>query len=1076
MPLSKGCHTLGQVGTLADLLERFDADARLKGRQFEHLCAWYLANDPLYRTQLARVWLWDDWPGRWGPDAGIDLVAEDRNGELWAIQAKAYDPGRSVTKADVQTFLSESNRLEFSYRLLIATTDRLGPTARRTIEAQEKQVGFLGLSELEAAEVSWPAALADLRPRPPRSKKPRPHQRHAVRDLIGGLAVHDRGQLVMACGTGKTLVALALAERLEAERVLVLVPSLSLLSQTLREWVANTTAPCVLLAVCSDETVSERDAMVSKTAELGLPVTTDPGTIAAFLASRVPDGGRRVVFATYQSSPRIAAAYKAGNAPELDLAVADEAHRCAGRISSDFATVLDADAIPARRRLFMTATPRYFTGKVLREAKEADLEVASMDDEATFGPVLHRLTFGEAIGRGLLSDYQVVVVGTDDSTYRAWAEGGRLVELDGPMVASDARMLAGQVGLAKAIAAHRLRRTITFHARVAAARRFAHSLPAVIRWMPDEDQPSSIVWAQAVSGEMSAGARNVALQRLRHLDDGEAGILANARCLAEGVDVPTLDGVAFVDPRRSEVEIVQAVGRAIRKAEDKTLGTIVLPVFISSDDDPDLSLDDSAFRPVWDVLRALRAHDADLAEELDSLRRELGHGATGLKLPSKIHLDLPEHVGTEFAEAFTIRTVEATTRPWEFWYGLLEVYAAEYEHTRVPNEADYHGVKLGGWVREQRVHWRKGRLDSERTARLEAMPGWTWDPFADDWMIGYEALQAYIAANGHGRVHDDLVEADYALGKWVTKQRMALRSGRIDPERKRILDGTPEWSWEPRVDRWEDGYEHLQTYVERTGTSLCPANHREPDGFKLGQWCGVNRSMRVKRILPPERAARLESLPEWSWQPRRDSWEPGFEHMTAYAEREGHSRVPQRWLEPDGFKLGQWVSVQRTEHAKGQMKPERARRLESIPSWLWNPYEADFDEGLSHLERYVADHDDARVRQDFVNAEGFPLGQWVAVRRREYAKGKLEPVRATRLETLPGWVWDKRQLDRDAGYAAVVAFFEREGHLRVSRDHIENGIRLGSWINNAKRRHKKGVLPVAQVERLEALPCWRWVN
>ena len=217
-----------------------------------------------------------------------------------------------------------------------------------------------------------------------------------------------------------------------------------------------------------------------------------PQEIAAFLRRR---SGPRVVFATYQSSPQIAKAFRLGRVPAFDLVIADEAHRCAGRVSSDFATILDAEEIKARRRLFMTATPRYFTGRVVREAKEADFEVASMDDEAAFGPVFHRLGFAEAIERDLLTDYQVVVVGVDDATYRDWAQRGRFVTIDGTKV-TDARTLAGQIGLAKAMRRYDLHRTITFHSRVKRAREFAHSLPEVIAWMPARQRPKGHLWSR----------------------------------------------------------------------------------------------------------------------------------------------------------------------------------------------------------------------------------------------------------------------------------------------------------------------------------------------------------------------------------------------------------------------------------------------------------------------------------------------------------------------------------------------------------------------------------------------------
>ncbi len=228
------------MAALADFLAGLDLDPVRRGRQFERICKWFLTHDPVYARQLRRVWLWNEWPGRWGIDAGIDLVAEDHDGRLWAIQAKAYDAAYRITKRDVDTFLSEAGRSEFSFRLLIATTNWIGRTAKRTIEAQEKQSSVVLRGDLEAAEVDWPASPSDLRSQRLPPKRPRPHQREAMNAVVKGFVRGDRGQLIMACGTGKTLAALFIHEKLAAERTLVLVPSLSLLAQTLREWTANT--------------------------------------------------------------------------------------------------------------------------------------------------------------------------------------------------------------------------------------------------------------------------------------------------------------------------------------------------------------------------------------------------------------------------------------------------------------------------------------------------------------------------------------------------------------------------------------------------------------------------------------------------------------------------------------------------------------------------------------------------------------------------------------------------------------------------------------------------------------------
>jgi superfamily II DNA or RNA helicase len=1061
------------VGAFSDLFARLDPDPRVRGRQFEHVCKWFLTNDPTYKSTLRRVWLWKEWTGRWGGDAGIDLVAEDHDGRLWAIQCKAYAPENTVTKADVDKFLSESSRAVFSYRLLIATTDKLHHVARRTINDQEKHVAFVGLSDLLTSHVNWHTNPFDMRPSPlPKPAKPREHQDEAIRDVVKGFTKSDRGQLIMACGTGKTLTSLFIKDKLDAERTLVLVPSLSLLKQTMQVWRVNARAPFEALPVCSDETVgrSDEDAAVAHTSELGVPVTTDPSEIATFLRRRT---GPHVVFSTYQSSPQVAAAFAVGRVPAFDLVVADEAHRVAGLESSDFATVLDGKAIKAQRRLFMTATPRYFTGRVLKAAQDADLEVASMDDETKFGTVFHRLTFGEAIKRELLTDYQVAVVGVDNDTYGEWAEKGVLVTRDGKKI-TDARTLAGQIGLAKAMRKYDLHRTISFHSRVARAREFAAEMPEVIEWMPARQRPKGALWSSHASGEMTAGERHVRLQHLSRLDDGQRGLLTNARCLSEGVDVPTLDGVAFIDPRRSEVDIVQAVGRAIRKSGDKNVGTIVIPVFIDTDDDPETALDDSAFKPVWDVIKALRSHDDELGEQLDELRRQIGRQGGRPRLPSKIHLDLPASVGFDFARAFDVRLVEQSTASWEFWFGLLERFVDNHRHTLVPQSYAVNGHKLGWWVTEQRQALREGKLDFDRKRRLQGLLGWTWDILAQRWEEGFSHLLRYVNQHGHPLVPQSYTVDGYRLGSWLNEQRQTFREGKLDPDRKRRLEELPGWTWEPKAAMWEEGFSHLLRYVDQHGHARVPKFYTV-NGFPLGSWA-IQQRHRYRNaedaLAADRRRSRLGELPGWTWDTKGDQWEEGFSHLLRYVDRHGHARVPASYT-VDGYRLGAWVHSQRNKHAKGALELDRQRRLQDLPGWTWDPFAAMWEEGFSHLLRYVELNGDACVPGWYM-VDGYRLGGWVVTQRNFRARGKLDADRQQRLSNVPGWTWEARADQWEEGFSHLRRYVDQHGHARMPQSYTIDGYRLGKWVGKQRNRHTEGTLDPDRERRLQDLPGWTW--
>ncbi|CAA0096105.1 UvrABC system protein B [Mycolicibacterium vanbaalenii] len=1062
------------MGTFDDLRATLHpVDNQRKGKQFESVCQWFLENDPTYQSLLRRVWLWDDWPGRRGIDAGIDLVAEDNYGKLWAIQAKVYAPSRSISKRDVDKFVAESSRSKFTHRLLIATTDKRHHIATRLMD--DLRIPFIGLTQLRAADdyLEWPSTPAALRPsKPPKPKKPWDYQRTAINDVVKGFNANDRGQLIMACGTGKTLTAWFITERLKAERALVLVPSLSLLKQTMREWqTANPRKPFATLPVCSDETVGAlgEDAAVAHTSDLGVPVTTDPEVIAEFLRKR---SGPRVVFSTYQSSPRIAAAFTLGRVPQFDLVIADEAHRVAGPVSGDFGTVLDATAIRGKRRLFMTATPRYFTGRVLREAKEADYEIASMDDPGRFGNVLHRLSFSEAIDRKLLTDYQVAVIGVDDATYRAWAERGALVTLDGKKI-TDARALAGQIGLAKAMKKFDLRRTISFHSRVKTAREFAASMPTVLAWMPPRQRPKGWLWSDYASGEMPAGERGVLIQRLKRLDDGERGLLANARCLAEGVDVPALDGVAFIDPRRSEVDIVQAVGRAIRKSDNKKIGTVVIPVFIDSEEDPEVALDSSVFKPVWDVIKALRAHDTELGEELDALRREMGRKGGKPRLPDKIYVDLPATVGKSFADAFEVRLVDATTAPWEFWYGLLEKRVAQIGNAPVFKDEVFEGHRLGGWCVTQRVKGRNGTLSEDRFALLDSFPGWMWDRHEGRWEAGYRLMLEYQKEHGDTLIPATVDYKGYPLGTWASIQRSDGRAGKLNVDRYQKLDAIPGWVWHLEDERWENGFRHLQEYVDEYGNSRVKQSFKSADGFALGAWVNFQRlRYRQGRLVEPHRAERLAVLPGWVWSALDAKWEDGFQALKWFAETYGHVNVP-IGFKVDGleFDLRNWYANQKPKFHK--LSIERQERLSSLPGWASSTQEGRWEGGFRRMLDYVREFGDAKVERGY-QVDGFPLGAWAMTQRGEFKKGSLSKDRIKRLSALPGWDWDRRGGKWEEGFARLRIYIKNHGSPPSDDYEEEDLYRLGAWTAQQRHLKRSGKLSPDRMKRLDRLKGWDW--
>jgi len=775
------------MASFTDFFRSLDPDAGKRGKQFEHFVKWFLKNDPEWSTQVDQVWLWEEYPKNWGRDCGIDLVFRHKNGENWAVQAKCYAPTTSITKADVDSFISESNRDGIDKLLLIATTDLIGANAKQVCDAQDKKVTRYLLSHFDESSIEYPASLEDLPKAKPRDKpKPRAHQLEAIEAVATKFKDIDRGQLIMACGTGKTFTTLWIKEKLRVESTLVLLPSLGLLSQTLHEWTMAANEPFEVLCVCSDESVGKKgsDEAVHSVNDLAFPVTSHSNEIKAFLNRT----GRKVIFSTYQSSPLIAEAQGDLLVPYFDLAIADEAHRCAGKVSGDFSTILDAQKIRAKKRLFTTATPRTYSSNLKKAAEERGVEVVGMNDEAVFGTVLYALNFGEAIKRGLLTDYRVVIIGVDDPTISAWIDKRELLKSDSD-IEMDAESLASQVGLLKAIKDFDLHRMISFHSRVSRAEEFSKNIHKVIDWIDEKHKPSGELKSDFVSGEMPTDKRRNKLAQLKGLQENQRGLLTNARCLSEGVDVPSLDGVAFIDPRSSQIDIIQAVGRAIRLSTNKQAGTIVLPVFISQGDDPEQALEEGKFKPVWDVLNALKAHDDVLADELTQLRIDLGRKGGGIidhDAFSKITIDLPLNINKSFGDELRTLLVENVTAPWDFYFGLLLEYRSLHGDCYVPrgykaNEK----FNLDNWVQTQRSAINTGSLSRDRLNKLLAI-GFDSNPHDSLWDAKFHQLKNYYQVNGNANVGSR--DPQRELARWVVKQRVKFREGRLTDQQVEKLN------------------------------------------------------------------------------------------------------------------------------------------------------------------------------------------------------------------------------------------------------------------------------------------------
>ena len=629
---------------------------RDSGTLFEELMIKYFENEPKFKSEYKEVLTYADWADKYADelslpnkkDTGIDLVATNHLGEHHAIQCKNYVPSHKMAKSDIDSFMSASGKSYFSYRIVISTVDEWTDNATQMIDNQNPPVSMINLTELEQSSIDWDEFYKNEEIKFVEKYELRPHQQGAHNGVINGLKEADRGKLILACGTGKTFTSLRIAETMagKGKKVLFLVPSLALLSQTLNEWTQQAKIPLKNFAVCSDSDVGKRnksddDRVIATRSDLDFPSTTNAKSLSNAIKALHDDEYMTVVYSTYHSINVLSDAQMSHNIGEFDLIVCDEAHRTTGATFDDedesaFVMVHNNDNIMGKKRLYMTATPRIYS----EDAKSTEsVQLCSMDDEKLFGKELHVINFSQAVALDLLVDYKVIVLSVEESVISRRIQS-LLRDEDNHLKVDDAAKI---IGCWKALAKHGLddsddpmKRAVAFcqvigtdykgSSHKVSSKLISEMFSEVVTEYQKaeiealkEDDPNAVIpqslalqcECEHVDGSMNASEKQAKLDWLKQdLDDNTCHILSNVRCLSEGVDVPALDAVMFLTPRQSQVDVVQSVGRVMRKSAGKKRGYVILPVVVPAGMDPADALNDNkVYKVVWQVLNALRSHD-----------------------------------------------------------------------------------------------------------------------------------------------------------------------------------------------------------------------------------------------------------------------------------------------------------------------------------------------------------------------------------------------------------------------------------------------------------------------------------
>lgn len=989
MPLHPKAKEFAKSGLFAGLRSFEDLEKRIaaipenkmKGDAFEVFAEAYLATQRKHDTH--QVWPRSATPldvlGKLGlgeMDYGVDGVLETLLGDLSAYQVKFRAGREPMTWRELSTFMGLADSPHIRSRILITNCDEL-PAVMNERQGffciRGSDLDRMDPSDFQAIESWFAEAVVQ-----PTKKKPLPHQEEALADIVPSLQKEDRATAIMACGTGKTLVTLWTAEQLGAQKILVLLPSLALLRQTLHEWLKETS--CDSLAyhcVCSDPTVKgDADAISTAQSDLDFEVSTNHETVRRFLDA--PFKGTKVIFSTYQSASVVGQALKPGEA--FDLGIFDEAHKTAGREGRNYGYALDDKNLPIAKRLFVTATPRHYNPS--KKNKDGEATIAfSMDDPKVYGQQCHTLSFSKAANLGIICGYKVIIsVITSDQVNDELLSKG-LVTVKGDDIR--ARQVANQIALRDAAAKYGVSKIFTFHSTVKSAASFvAEGGEGVRSHLPEFS-------AFHVSGEMPAAHRERLMRDFRNIPKA---VMSNARCLTEGVDVPAVDMVAFLSPKKSKVDIVQAIGRAMRKSYGKETGYVLVPLYLEQKEGESLekAIERANFEEIWDVLQSLKEQDEVLSQLITRSAQAKGEGKgwDDSNFNDRIDFTGPALALESIRASVATHVLEHLESSWDVNFGKLQKFKEEHGHCRVPQ-----GTRLGNWVLKQRQKYSKKMLTCDCVSKLEGI-GFEWRVLLDDWDESFEKLKFFRNKNKSCTVNE-ISRTDKKLANWASSQRINYSKGTLSPGHIRKLESIG-FDLAPFSNSWEIIFQSLKEYKEQHGN--CRPSRTQNKYIKLGRWVSNQRTDYFNGTLSQERILRLEAI-GFEWDPLSSEWDRMFESLKTFKTELGHCGVS---TTSKTFKtLGLWCAVQRKKRKAGTLDRDRVDKLNEL-GFVWDPYSADWNRMFEALNAFKSVHSHCCVSTTSKTHKD--LGTWVSVQRKTYSKGKLSSERIAKLDSL-GFEW-----------------------------------------------------------------------
>lgn len=1032
-----------------------------KGDYFEVLCKYVFKFHPKYQDNTRTAYLFHEIPifmlnaiNIPDKDKGIDMIWENIEGELYAVQCKfRTDTEDTIPWKELSTFAGLTYLADNVKGGIFMTNQDSICKELLNSDKVEKDYGDFWDT---LPKYFFKNIRRHFRGKGPKSYNPdklRDYQQTIIQrtcDYFDGkelellndsqeeLTNRRRGKLISACATGKMLMGKWIYKMMGCKKAILAVPSLNLLSQNYYEWISSMKNKPYFLLIGSDMDPDIKESYK------GVMTTTDQEEIL----KKIKKYNKIVVMTTYQSAHLLC-----NQGLEFDLCIFDEAHRTVGQKGSEFTHLLYDENINIKNRLFMTATPRVYKGK--------DDTITSMDDIEIYGHTIYEYNTARASTDGWLNPYEILHLYVTVKQMESYIKKNELLRIDGEI--KESNNLASAILLLKAMIEHSFNHVITYHNNVTRAKEFCKSLQELLADVDKDNVLEELVILQ-VDGNDSMKMRRKIFNEFKK---SKLAIMCTSRILNEGVNMPIIDCVCFVDARNSVIDIVQCVGRCLRKYEGKGKSYVLIPNEI---DENDL---DGAYKNIWNVVRALCTTDTSLLDEVKA--KTLGLvGKGGTRIMSENLIDVGDNV--EIKE--WINGIES--RLWEsadmFDVNVERVKKWREKNKRFPSQCskDTEERFLGFWIINQRQNYKNNKLSEYKIKKIETIDEWIWKK-NNSFDENFDLFIEFVKNNKKFPSACSNYKKEKVLGTWAQKQIHRYKNNKLSNYKIKKLETIEGWSWK-RNNSFDENYVLLVEFV-KNNKKLPSSNSKNNDEKLLYTWvCSLQKRYNAGN-LPDDKIEKLEKIDHWKWKiliRKSHTIEERYEQLLDFLKK--NSRFPSECAkDKDEMTLARWITRLRHRYKNDKLSTDKIKKLENIDGWRWAIGDK-FKKKYKLVKKFVENNNKFPSVTSDDNIET-KLGAWINHQRYLYKLNKLSAYQIKKLENLTGWYWNRTQLNEIKFVEKcdeLIKFVNINKKIPSKRSPDLNEKRLGIWVFVQKRRFKKHKISNAQIQKLESIEGWKW--